>query len=151
VSDENSKQKDAKLVGNVVAGAIIVFVAIYLIKEMWPETKPSEYPGVRSQEVEKVVTNQAGRITIKTKGDATTSVKLEALSEGQKEGLQAMLLSLEVPKLVALRACSFTLTFGDFEKGVIHNCEGERVGTLSNDAVGYLRDQMVAKLKEREK
>ncbi len=138
-----------------IAALIVIALALGLMFEAMkprgtdPPTATAPTPK-GDEDYQKVVNNEFGRMTLNGKGGALTSVKLETLNDGQKEKLQEMLLELEVPRLVTLRACSFILTFGGLaDKGEIHNCEGDRVGSLSSDAVGYLRDGMVAKLKER--
>jgi len=148
---ENLSKKDANLVG-VVAVLLIVAIGAYIFTRQQPKVDaPTTAPSPKGEEdYQKVVNNDFGRLTINAKGGSITSVAIAASSDAEKEKLRQMLSELEVARLAALRTCSLTLTFGGFsDRGDLYNCTGERIGALSKDAVGYLKDGMVARLQER--
>ena len=96
-----------------------------------------------ASEREQVINNEFGQIVIKSKDSNLISIKVKANSENEKEKLRDMLTYLDVSRLTVQRACSLTLNYeGWSHDGEISNCAGERVGILSTEAVGYMRDQI---------
>lgn len=144
------------IVAGVIACGVILFAAL---AAMLPKNQPGVptssslsaavspiVPPAQSTsegEYEKVVNNEFGQLTIKSKGGSITSIRTVATTAEQKQKLRLMLIYLEVSDLTAQRACSLTLTFGGWkDRGEIHNCSGDRIGNLNSNAIGYMRDKV---------
>jgi hypothetical protein len=119
--DSNSAQiphPAVRAIGGVIAFILFCFLIAKFVMTSAPvervELTPSQTPAAPKEgsDYEKIVNNDLGRMTIKGRGGDLVSIKLDAISQEQREKLQAMLIYLEVSSLTAQRACSLTLTFG---------------------------------------
>jgi hypothetical protein len=158
MENTSSQEKASKLNQSImffVLGSFLLALMIVVVLEMVAPTRKTDKsaavspePTPANQDQTQTVNNELGRTTIERKGGEIVSIRLEALSEDQRQQLRGMLVFLEVSDLTANRACSLTLKFGGWsDRGEIHNCDGARIGALNADAIGYMREKISAALK----